>query len=247
MGKQFGPAGTSSSSTSGSPARFASHVATDWALVTGQPGCGKTTAVKRLAAELAEVGVRLRGFVTEEVLSGGSRVGFDVVTFPDGQRGVLSRKGGPSHQPRTGAYSVDVRSFEALALPTLQDDGRGDDEHVVYVLDEIGRMELHSDAFATTVEQLLVRGVRLLGAITAPIYGHRVPFCDRVSASKGVAVQRLTSKIREAAVQQLCSSLLQRWGVAASSGGKRQPTADEHPVKRRKRTTGHATQASAKH
>jgi nucleoside-triphosphatase THEP1 len=115
--------------------------------------------------------------------------GFDVVTVPDGQRGeqiekfddgilefivgvimagILSRKGGPAGQPKTGQYSVDVAAFEELALPTLADD---EDESTVYILDEIGRMELHSSAFASRVAALLQRGVRLLGAITAPIYG----------------------------------------------------------------------------
>ena len=81
---------------------------------------------------------------------------------------MLSRKGGPAGQPKTGQYSVDVAAFEQLALPTLADD---DDPSTVYILDEIGRMELHSSAFASRVEALLERGVRLLGAITAPIYG----------------------------------------------------------------------------
>ena len=46
-----------------------------------------------MAEALAQRGVALRGFFTEEVLgAGGSRVGFDVVTVPDGRRGVLSRK-----------------------------------------------------------------------------------------------------------------------------------------------------------
>ena len=81
---------------------------------------------------------------------------------------MLSRKGGPAGQPKTGQYSVDVAAFEQLALPTLADD---DDPSTVYILDEIGRMELHSSAFASRVVALLERGVRLLGAITAPIYG----------------------------------------------------------------------------
>jgi len=136
------------------------------------------------------------------------RAGFDVVTVPDGQRGVLSRKGGPAGQPKTGQYSVDVEAFEALALPTLADD---DDPSVVYILDEIGRMELHSHAFSLRVRALLARGVRLLGAITAPIYGHRVTFCDSVSASRGVVVHKLTAKVRDEVVLQLARELTDHW------------------------------------
>ena len=81
-------------------ATFATHSDTEWILLTGQPNCGKTTAVKRLSEALARDGMQLRGFVTEEVLVGGKRVGFDVVTIPDRKRGILSRKGGlVAHRP----------------------------------------------------------------------------------------------------------------------------------------------------
>ena len=65
-----------------------------------------------------------------------------------------------------------------------------------------------SDAFATRVEELLARGVRLVGAITAPIYGHRVAFCDRVGATRGVAVHKLTSKTRDGVTAELKESLV---------------------------------------
>ena len=71
-------------------------------------------------------------------------------------------------------------------------------------------MELKSEAFATRVEALLARGVRLVGALTAPIYGHRVAFCDRVSATRGVAVHKLTSKTRDGVTAELKESLV-RW------------------------------------
>ncbi len=187
---------------------------TDWFLVTGQPGCGKTTAVLALVEHLRtsmKVQVRFKGFVTEEVLNkDGSREGFDVVTIPCGKRGQLSRKNGlPSAFPKTGKYSVDVESFNKLALPSLSDD---DDSMTVYVLDEIGRMELHSDPFKERVRALLQRGVRLVGAITAPIYGHRVPFCDQlVASSPNIRVRKLTSKNRDAEVAELKNMLVTRW------------------------------------
>ena len=202
-------------------ATFATHSDTDWVLLTGQPGCGKTTAVKRLSEALARDGVQLRGFVTEEVLVGGKRVGFDVVTIPDGKRGILSRKGGPAAHPKTGQYSVDVASFEKLALPTIAPPASQED--VVLVLDEIGRMELHSAAFAARVEELLKRGTRLVGAITAPIYGHRVAFCDAVSASRGVETHRLTAKVRDEVVSALEAQFLKRWaGRETERAGKKQ-------------------------
>ena len=192
---------------------FASHTSTDWVLVTGQPGCGKTTAVKTLVDELRASGASVRGFYTDEVLSGGRRVGFDIVTVPDGRRGPLARKGAAG--PKVGAYGVDLDGFERLALPTL-----GDDDDAIYVLDEIGRMELKSEAFATRVEELLARCVRLVGAITAPIYGHRVAFCDRVSATRGVAVHKLTSKTRDGVTAELRESLVARF-VKPKPSGKR--------------------------
>jgi nucleoside-triphosphatase len=195
---------------------FASHTGTDWVLVTGQPGCGKTTAVKKLVEELQASGESVRGFYTDEVLSGGQRVGFDIVTVPDGRRGPLARKGAAG--PKVGAYGVDLDGFERLALPTLDVD---DDDDTIYVLDEIGRMELKSDAFATRVQELLARGVRLVGAITAPIYGHRVAFCDRVGTTRGVAVHKLTSKTRDGVTAELRESLVTRFVAPPKSSGKR--------------------------
>lgn len=147
-----------------------------WLLCTGQPGSGKTTLVRRLYETLSDKGVSLRGFYTDEVLDkpGGTRIGFDIVTIPNGERGILSRKRGlPTTFPRTGAYVVDVASFESLALPSIScpsHNNNNNNDIAVIVIDEIGRMELHSNEFQHCIQQLLASpSVRVIGAITSPI------------------------------------------------------------------------------
>ena len=206
-----------------------------WTLVTGQPGCGKTTLVKALLdGVLRKVpGLRVSGFYTDEVLKGGSRCGFDVVTV-GGDRGVLSRKGGPASQPRTGAYSVDVGAFEALALPSIAPNGQD-----VVVIDEIGRMELHSARFRDAVQALLRSGVRVVGAITAPIYGHRVPFCDEVARCENVEVLRIKKSNRDATTARLRQQLENEYAAnnnkAASGDAAAAKDGPEHRSRRKRK------------
>ena len=70
--------------------------------------------------------------------------------------------------------------------------------NTVIVVDEIGRMELHSEKFQQAILKLLDDPtVTLFGAITAPIYGNRVPFCDRIEAHDRVQVLRLKKSNRD--------------------------------------------------
>jgi nucleoside-triphosphatase len=56
----------------------------------GLPGIGKTTLVQKVCNMLRDGGFSVKGFFTEELRKGGTRVGFDVVTL-DGKRGALAR------------------------------------------------------------------------------------------------------------------------------------------------------------
>src|ERR671925_24846 len=81
----------------------------------------------------------LKKIVTEEIRERGRRVGFSIERF-GGERGVLAHVDLPG-PPRVGRYGVDLVAFERLAIPALEQAGE------VAIVDELGKMELASDAF----------------------------------------------------------------------------------------------------
>lgn len=105
-------------------------------LITGLPGVGKTTLVRKLAARLGPL--RPVGFFTEEVREGGVRKGFEWVGF-DGRRGTLAHVRFSSRY-RVGKYRVNVDGFERFleGVPFLAPDTK------LVVIDEIGKMECFS-------------------------------------------------------------------------------------------------------
>jgi nucleoside-triphosphatase THEP1 len=113
-------------------------------LLTGLPGCGKTTVVRKVAEHLRGLA---SGFYTEEIRDDrGQRIGFQVISL-EGTRGELARKGTGSG-PRVGSYCVNVKDFERIALPSLDVEARR-----VLLIDEIGKMECFSKEFVRRVEK----------------------------------------------------------------------------------------------
>jgi nucleoside-triphosphatase len=129
-------------------------------LLTGLPGCGKTTVVRKVADLLRGLA---SGFYTEEIRDAeGRRVGFQVTSL-EGERGELARKGEGSG-PRVGSYRVNVEDFERIALPSLDAAGRR-----VLLVDEIGKMECFSEAFVRRVRKAFESDVSILA--TVPLRG----------------------------------------------------------------------------
>lgn len=116
-------------------------------LLTGRPGVGKTTAIRRIAASLA--GWRLVGFYTEEIRESGQRQGFRAITL-DGSEKVMAHRN--IHSPyRVGNYQVDPSVIDQLADLTLGLTPQVD----CYLIDEIGKMECCSQRFIDAVRRLL--------------------------------------------------------------------------------------------
>jgi nucleoside-triphosphatase len=126
-------------------------------LVTGPPGCGKTTLVRGIVQDLGDLPVA--GFYTEEIREGRERAGFALVGL-DGRRGVLSHVNfrGPH---RVGRYGVDIAAFESF----LGGIRAGDPGIRLLVIDEIGKMECLSERFRFLLGTWLDAPVPLLATI----------------------------------------------------------------------------------
>ena len=79
-------------------------------LLTGRPGCGKTTLVKRVVKNVSQ---RAAGFYTEEIRDRRVRVGFRLVTL-DGDEDVLAHVDFETPE-RLGKYGLDLSALETLA------------------------------------------------------------------------------------------------------------------------------------
>ena len=114
-------------------------------LLTGVPGVGKTTLVRRVVDRLE--GLQLAGFTTEEICEGGRRLGFRIVPLAGGER-TMAHVDFPGPE-RVGRYGVDVAAIEAVAATALAPHPTVD----LYVVDEIGRMECLSERFVAEVKR----------------------------------------------------------------------------------------------
>ena len=164
-------------------------------LLTGVPGCGKTTVMTRLAKLVGDR--RLAGFVTEEILNSGQRTGFQAKTFR-GEEALLSSIHHKSWVS-VGRYGVDVRSFEELVLPELEMDP---DTVDLFLVDEIGKMECVCPGFVKSMQRVLELNVPLIATVSQQGKG----FVQDVKNRPDVQILTVTADNRE----QLPQTLLDR-------------------------------------
>ena len=116
-------------------------------LLTGKPGVGKTSVIKKIIPLL---GTSAGGFFTEEIRVMDRRMGFRIVTL-EGKEGIMAHVDCNSNY-KIGKYRVDLDSFERVAIPALENSLK---DKSIIVIDEIGKMELFSAKFRELVRNIL--------------------------------------------------------------------------------------------
>ena len=116
-------------------------------LITGLPGVGKTTLIRKLSEALTTL--HPTGFYTSEIREEGLRKGFELISL-EGSKGLLSHIDTQSPH-RVGKYSVDVKGFEDFldAIPFFNPS-----IHLI-IIDEIGKMECFSEKFEKLLGKIL--------------------------------------------------------------------------------------------
>jgi nucleoside-triphosphatase len=166
-------------------------------LLYARPGAGKSTVARRLTDRLREDGIPVTGFITEEIRERGRRLGFWVERL-GGERGVLAHVDLPG-PPRVGRYGVDLAAFERVAIPALEQ--AGEDE--VAIIDELGKMELASDAFREVLVALLDRPVPVVATVQSASHA----FTDALKRRRDVETMRVTTANRDE-LPELLAALL---------------------------------------
>ncbi|MFW9968046.1 MAG: NTPase [Candidatus Thorarchaeota archaeon] len=164
-------------------------------VLTGKPGIGKSTVIKRVIQTLDPE--RLGGFWSAEIRENNRRVGFSLITL-SGEKGVLAHVD-LNRGPRVGKYFVSIEDLEAIAIPAL---ARARVRGQIIVIDEIASMELHSPRFAPEVRRCLDTG-----KVLATLQQRKGGFQDEVRTREDVFLIDVKLENRDILPQEVLSRL----------------------------------------
>ena len=164
---------------------------TEKVLLTGRPGCGKTTLIKCVVNNLPR---RAGGFCTEEIRDGGTRAGFKIVTLA-GEEVVFAHVDLKTPE-RVGKYGLDLSVLKTVGVEAVREAVR---QRRLVVIDEIGPMEIRSPIFRDAVNEALDSEVPVL----ATIFARSLPFTDAIKSRPDVTLIEVRPDNRERLASEL--------------------------------------------
>jgi nucleoside-triphosphatase THEP1 len=166
-------------------------------LLTGPPGCGKSTLMENLIHPLDS---SFRGFFTREIREKGRRVGFVIITL-DGREGILAHEKS-RNRPQVGKYGVHLEELESLAVPSMIPSHPDE----IVIIDEIGKMECLSIPFRQTLVQILNSPNRVIATIALK----GTPFINELKSRPDVILLEVSEANRNSLAESLQRFLPQR-------------------------------------
>ncbi|MCX7793092.1 MAG: NTPase [Thermodesulfovibrionales bacterium] len=169
-------------------------------LITGRPGIGKTTILRRLSLKFRDL--KPSGFYTEEIRERGIRKGFVIKRVDGSMAGILA--GVDIKSPyRVGKYGVDIEAFEKF----LSESEGEILASAVVLIDEIGKMECYSKRFMELIEKLLSTDRLLIATIAEKGTG----FIEALKKRDGIQIIYITEQNRDAVVEELAETVMSRF------------------------------------
>lgn len=170
--------------------------------VTGRPGVGKTTVIKRTVEELDNMGYTCGGVFTPEIRIRGVRVGFELVDLATNSRGVLSHVDNPVG-PRVGRYKVNLNDIRTVGVNAIEEAIKNAD---YIVIDEVGPMELLSRDFREAVLSAIKSQKPVLGVLH---WKMQAPLVRVINSRSDVMVYEVTPQNRQSLYRTLVEKVVE--------------------------------------
>jgi len=160
-------------------------------MITGAPGAGKTTIIKRLCVIFKEFNPV--GFITSEIIEDENRVGFEVANLFGDSRVFAHTK--LKSKVSVGKYKVDIRTFDDFLDKTFSREKKTG----LYIIDEIGKVECASKKFLKLIPELLDSNKPVIAAVADKGTG----FIHDIKKREDVILLEITDQNRDLRIKEL--------------------------------------------
>ncbi len=119
--------------------------------ISGSQGVEKTETLEKIIDMLDDEGITVGGMVSDPIMENNRRVGYQVMNWQNKEKAVFAHLNLDTMLEIEG-YGVNLDSLEEVGVKAIQDAAETRD---VILVDEIGKMQVESEAFNQTVKRAM--------------------------------------------------------------------------------------------